>query len=393
MPYRQVAGVPGAVRLLGSSVVARLPLGTSTIALILFVHELRGSFAPAGAVVGAFTISGAIGAPLQARAIARLGAVRVLVACAAGHAAGLVALTALATAGASTAALVVLAAGAGALLPPVSSCARAVWPEVAPDGATREAGYALDAVSQETIWILGPLLVALVVALAAPATAVLLSAALTLAGTLLFAASPLVRGHRPGPATPGAAVLRAPGLRRLLVCTGVMGFGLGASDVAFPAVAVDLGRPALGPVLLALLSVSSIVTGVLWGARARGRGGALETQHGVLLLVLAACTLPMCAARDAGAAVALSLVAGAAWSPVLAVQYALVARLAPAGGAIAAFTWSTSAVITGLAAGSALAGTLVDATAAPAGFLLAASGYAAGGLLALAPARSRPALA
>jgi MFS family permease len=391
MPYRRVAAVPGAVRLLGSSVVARLPLGTSTIALLLFMHDVAGSFAAAGAVVAAFTVTGAIAAPVQGRLVDAAGAAPVLVACALGHAAGLAAFP-LAADRAPVAALIVLAAVSGALLPPISSCARAVWPEVAPDGPTRDAGYALDAVAQELIWICGPLLVAVCVAAADPALAVLLSAGLTLAGTLVFAAAPLVRAHGRHGRASRAPVLRAPGMARVLGCTAVMGFGLGASEIAFPAAAVDLGRPALGPVLLALMSVASLATGLAYGARAR-RSASLETRHGALLLVLAACTLPMAAAQDLGTALAFSLVAGAAWSPVLACQYALVAELAPPGAVTTAFAWSTSSVVCGLALGTALAGLLVEASSAAAGFLLAAAAYGAGGALALTPRRSPPVVA
>ena len=385
MSYRAVAAVPGAPRLLASSVLGRLPLGTSTVALLLFVYDVGGTFAAAGAVVAGFTVTGALSAPVQGALVDRLGPLPVLAACAAGHAAGLVALVLAGQGGASTATLVAVAALAGALVPPIAACARAVWPEVAPDLSTRDAGYALDAVAQELIWVLGPLLVAVVVALGAASGAVLLSALLTVGGTALFASSPLVRAHGRPTAAPGPrpSLRSAPGMARVLVCVTIMGFGLGASEVGFPALAVDLGHPSLGALLIALLSVGSVAGGLWYGRRAWR--SALETRHGILLLVLAALTAPVLAADGLAAAIALSLAAGAAWSPVLSSQYALIAELAPARATTTAFTWSTSAVVAGIAAGSALAGPLVDATSGRGALALAVAGYACGGAVALAP--------
>ncbi len=383
MSYRAVVAVAGAPRLLATSVLGRLPLGTSTIALLLFVHDLRGSFGAAGAVVAAFTLTGALAAPAQGVLVDRRGPTGVLLVCAFGHAAGLVAIVLAGRAGAAPAALVAIAAPTGALVPPISSCARAVWPTVAPDAPTREAGYALDAVAQELIWTLGPLLVAFSIALAEPTAAVFLSALLTLAGTALFASSPLVRAYRGGGERgTRPRVLRAPGMARVMAGIAVMGVGLGASEVGLPAIAVEVGSPGLGALLLALLSVGSVAGGVWYGSRRWSI--PLDRRHGLLLLGLAALTVPMIvAARTPASAIALSLVAGAAWSPVLSCQYALVAGLAPPGAVTSAFTWSTAVVVAGIAAGSALAGALVDATSGHWALALAAGGYAGAGLLAL----------
>jgi MFS family permease len=383
LSYRAVVAVAGAPRLLATSVLGRLPLGTSTIALLLFVHDLRGSFAAAGAVVAAFTLTGALAAPVQGALVDRRGPTGVLLVCAAGHAAGLVAIVLAGRSGAEPSTLVAIAAPTGALVPPISSCARAVWPTVAPDAGTREAGYALDAVAQELIWTLGPLLVALSIALADPTAALLLSAALTLAGTALFGSSPLVRAYRGG--ADGNApprVLRAAGMARVMAGIAVMGVGLGASEVGLPAIAVEIGSPGLGALLLALLSVGSVAGGVWYGSR--HWSSSLQRRHGALLLGLAALTVPMIvAARSPASAIALSLLAGVAWSPVLSCQYALVAELAPSGAVTSAFTWSTAVVVAGIAAGSALAGALVDATSGHWALALAASGYVGAGLLAL----------
>jgi MFS family permease len=73
---------PGAPTLLGSSIIARLPLAMFSIALLVHAQRLTGSFALAGIVGGAYAISGAIAAPLLGRLVDRCGQTRVLLACA-----------------------------------------------------------------------------------------------------------------------------------------------------------------------------------------------------------------------------------------------------------------------------------------------------------------------
>src|SRR4051794_41457518 len=63
-------GVPG---LLGTSVVARLPLAMFSIALLVHTRALTGSFATAGAVTGAYAAAQGVGGALLGRAPRRRG--------------------------------------------------------------------------------------------------------------------------------------------------------------------------------------------------------------------------------------------------------------------------------------------------------------------------------
>jgi hypothetical protein len=384
MSYREVLEVPGAARLFASSVIGRMPLGTSTISLVLFVHSVRGAFGDVGIVVAAFTLSGAAAAPVQGGLVDRLGTTRVLGVCGIGSTAGLVATLIAGLGHAPLWVLVVFAVLAGALLPPIESVARAIWPHVAPDVATREAGYALDAVSQELIWTVGPLLVALAVAAIAPSAAMLMTAALTLGGAALFMTSPLVRGYEPAaqaeretPRTP-----RRGAMLRLVVPIALMGFGIGACDVGLPALADDLGAPALGALLIAFLSIGSIAGGLWYGVRSWRSD--TEMRHGVLLVALGVMTVPLLFAGTVTAAVLLTLFAGLAWSPALANQFELGAKLATGSSAVSVFAWCTAAIDGGVALGSAAAGGMIDLTNARGAIAVALGGYLVSGALALA---------
>ena len=367
--YRSFLTAPGAPRLLASGILARLPLGISSLAILLLFREHSGSFGLAGVAVGAYSLSSAAAAPVQGALVDRLGPSRVLLPCAVGQAGLFVAVVQAAHEGVAAAALVPVAAAAGVLLPPVSACARSLWPRLDTGQAGLEAAYAVDAITQEVIWISGPLLVALMVRLESPAAALLLSASLTVAGTALFASSPLTRGApRGGTRRSRAGPLASGPLRVLLGSIVLTGLSWGAISVGLTAVGVHAGSRQSAGVLLALLGVGSVLGGLGYGARGWGR--PYGSRYRALFLLLAACVAPLVAIHSLPAAYVLALLAGFCWAPLLSCQYTLVGRAAPAGSVTEAFTWMVAAFAVGVAVGSALAGGLVDAAGIGAPFAL-----------------------
>jgi MFS family permease len=71
--YREFLSLPGTSRLLVSSLAARLPLGMTSVAILLLVRLQTGSFATAGIAVGAFTLANAATSPAQGILVDRLG--------------------------------------------------------------------------------------------------------------------------------------------------------------------------------------------------------------------------------------------------------------------------------------------------------------------------------
>ena len=62
-----LTSTPGALRILGSSVIARLPLAMLGIALLIHARHLTGSFAAAGLVAGAYAVATGVGGPQLGR--------------------------------------------------------------------------------------------------------------------------------------------------------------------------------------------------------------------------------------------------------------------------------------------------------------------------------------
>ncbi len=357
--YRSVLSLPGASRLFASALVARLPQGMSSLAILLLVRSTTHSYAAAGVAVGGFALATAACAPLLGRLVDHFGRARVLLPFACGQACVYVLLVVAAQAGAGVVVLVVLSSLCGALLPPIAPAVRALLREVFDDQAVLDTAYALESILQETVWITGPLLVALVIAVSSPEVAVAMLGAVCIAGTSLFLRSPLVRSSSTshGSGHERVSALASPELRALLGPVALTGVALGAVEVGLPSLALHAGsRPASG-LLLALWSLGSMVGGLWYGARVWR--SSLATRYHLLLVVLLVCTAPLIAARSLAAGVVCSLLAGVAIAPVFSCQYALVGRSVTAGSETEAFTWVSAALIGGLAAGSAVGGAVI----------------------------------
>jgi MFS family permease len=378
--YRALFSAPGFTRLLVGSLLGRLPTGMFSLAILLFVHARTGSFLVAGVAVGTFTLAGALTGPLLGALVDRGGQTRVLLGAAAAQSALLVSLVFLAQLGAPPPAIVGVAALAGAALPPMAGCVRALWSAVA-DGEVLQTAYAFDATVQELIWTLGPLLVGLTAAFASPGAAVLLCAALTICGTISFATSTLSRRWRAARQmrSKGGA-LASPGLRMLLGSVALAGVVIGAVEVGLPALAVQQGeRWSSGP-LLALFSMGSMLGGLIYSATSWKL--SIERRYTALLMAMAIGVTPLIAVHSLVGAFPLSVIAGLGLAPVISCQFSLVGALAPAGATTEAFTWHRAATVAGMAGGSALGGSLIDAHGASGAFALGCVSMALAAVLA-----------
>ena len=369
--YRAGLSVPGAGPLFASALVGRFPQGMSSLAILLLVRGTTHSYAAAGAAVGAFALATAASAPVIGRLVDRFGRARVLMPFACGQAVVYALIVLAAVGGAGAPVLIVLSAAAGALLPPIAPSVRSLLREVFDDQAVLDTAYALESIFQETIWIVGPLIVALVIAITSPEVAVATLGAVCVGGTSVFLRSPLVRnsGSGRGAGHERSSALASPELRALLGPIFLTGVSLGAVEVGLPSLALHAGsRPASG-LLLALWSVGSMCGGLWYGAHVWR--SPLSTRYQLLLGLLLVCTAPLIAARSIPAGVVCSLLAGLAIAPVFSCQYALVGRSVTPGSETEAFTWVSAALIGGLAAGSAIGGAVIGPGGVGAPFVFA----------------------
>src|SRR5689334_605059 len=382
-----ITSTPGALRLFAVSVLARLPLPTFSIGLLVHARHLTGSFAAAGLVAGSYGAALGIGGPFLGRLVDRCGQTRVLLASAAASALVLGAI-ALMPAGAPVPALVALAFGIGLASPPLGACLRTALPRILPDQEAVRASYTLDATVVELTWILGPPLGLALGAATSTGMALAASGAVLLVATAAFAAEPASRGWRPSGGERGrGGSLGSPAMRTLVLVLIAVGVLFGAVEVGVAAATARLGSTSSAGPLLGLWGAGSLIGGlaaVRLGKGLRGASGlalvlaALACGH-LLLVAAAGSVLEMAAVLVLG---------GSAIAPTYAVVYAMVDDAAPAGTETEAFAWLGTAVAIGAALGSAIAGSAADHAGPAAAFALAAAAGAVSVLLVVARSRT-----
>ncbi|MFI8327100.1 MFS transporter [Streptomyces sp. NPDC085529] len=374
--YRDILRAPHALRLLTGTLVGRLPNGTGPVAMTLFVRDQGGGYTLAGGLVAAYGLANAVGQPLLGRAVDLKGQPRVQLPAAVLSALGM-ALFAFAGIGNLPLAYVAVVL-AGFFTPPLEGGLRALWPSVLGREDRVHRAYALDAVAQEVMFTVGPLLVTLLVALWSPAAALLVINLIGVLGALSVVLSAPSRAWRSAPREAHwLGALRSPGLLALLGSFFFVGLALGSITVAAVAYADDRGTPSVYGWLMAALGLGALLGGVLYGARQWA--GAPEGRLRVLVALLALCYLPLTLAPGPGAMAALSALAGVFLAPALACAFIVVDRHAPAGTVTEAFSWLVTTFGVGAALGSAAAGPAIELAGTVAGFAVAG----AGGLVAL----------
>ena len=381
--YGPLLRTPGALAFSLAALVGRLPIAMLGIGTVLLVEDRRSSYALAGLVSAAYAAGVALLGPALSRLVDRLGQRRVLPWTLLLSAVGVVGLVALAGTSAPVAVLLACAAVMSASSSQLGSCARARWSAVLADRpAEIPRAYAWEAVVDEVVFVLGPLVVVLC-ALVDPAVGLLVALGLGAAGTLSFVSlrgtEPVVQPVRDGR---GRSALASAGLRTLTVSMLCVGVLFGTVEVSMVAFAEERGSAVGGGLLLALVAVGSAAAGLLYGTlhwRASAR-----RRYLLGTAFLAAGLVPLLLAPSVGAMAPAALLAGFAISPVLIVAFGLVEELVPAAARTEGFSWLNSGLGVGVAAGFAVSGAVADASGARTALLVALGGALAAGAVALA---------
>jgi MFS family permease len=387
--YRSLLREPGFPRLVFAVSLARIPIAMIPLAEVLLVRRRTGSYVDAGLVTAAWALASGLLAPLQGRLVDRLGQPRVLLPSAALCAAALGGFVAVALGGAHVWALAVLSAVAGAAFPPVGASMRELWRARVGENESRlGTAYSFESVVVELVFVVGPAVTGLVVAVASPQAAIVGAAVCVAVGTGVMATSRVSRSWPRQRSTTGfAGALSDRGLRTLVLLTVPVGGALGVLDIGMPAFARAHGHPSTAGLLLTAFAIGSMGGGVWFGSRA-WPAASLYRRFVLVTILFAIGLLPLAAAPSLGAMAPLAVLAGLSFAPAVTCMYLLVDRVAPVGTGTEAYTWILTATAGGQALGAGAAGVIAQHAGVHPALLLASGAALLGVLVALARRRT-----
>ncbi|MEU5691218.1 MFS transporter [Actinosynnema sp. NPDC020468] len=394
-PYRELAGIPHLPSTLLWSLIGRAHLPATPLAVSFLVVGWTGSYVSAGVVGGAITLGMGVASPLRGRAADRSPASRLLLVTSASYAAGVGLLGLLPSVVPHGWWPVAVLVGffTGVSTPPVTALSRASYPRLA-TGAAQHAVYTVEASMQEVMYVVGPSLAAVVVAVANAQVALWLCGASAVLGALGFLAALRRAGLDrpvPGERTGGRTLVSDGSLLLSFATAGCVVAALVAVDLVIIAWARAAGSPAAAAVLTAVWGVGSVVGGLVVG----GFAGAPRFPRRMVLLALGFVALvpvlPPVGGAPGWVVAAVLGVGGLAIAPAIAANNTRISELAPEGRKAEAFGWMGTFTTAGPALYLPFAGWLLDhlGPAATAG----ASGVVAlvGAVLASRVRRSEPA--
>jgi MFS family permease len=367
-PYRRVLAVPGALAFSVTGLVARLPISMVSLGIVILVSTRSGSYRLAGGVAAAYLVGHALLAIVQGRLADRLGQSRVLPWTVLVFTVSLSLLMWSVEAGLPSPVPHVLAAVGGAAQPQIGSCVRARWSHSLPDKGQLQTAFAIEAVVDEAVFVLGPILVTVLSTTLHPGAGLATAVVTGLVGTLALAAQratepPAHRavGHRAGGVPMGWTVLGP------LVLTGAaMGAVFGGVEVATVAFAEELGAKAVSGPLLGMFALGSLLAGFVSGMVSWRAPNAARFRRGTLALAVALVPLPF-----VGGFVLLGVVlfvAGFSIAPTLIAMVAWVEETVPARRLTEGISIVTTGIGLGVAPGAAVVGSVIDRHGASASY-------------------------
>lgn len=379
--YRQLLSDRAARGFSLAGVVARLPLSMTGIGVVLLVSLTTGSFGRAGLITAAGTLTGAVAAPLWGRVIDRVGQARVLLLAATINSASMAVLITSVLQHWPLGASLAAAAGVGLGFSSAGACVRARWSNRLAGSPLLSTAFAIEAMLDEVVFVVGPVLVTALATNVSPAAGVITSAVLGLVGAVALAVQrgtepPVHRDAReagPRPRIPIAVVLP------MGVAYVALGLLFGGMEVVVVAFAKARGVLPYAGLILMAWAAGSLLAGLITGT-IRWRS-APATRFRVGASCLAGSLLPLPFLTQPLLIAAMLLVSGLAIAPTLIASVEVTQNAVPLTRFTEALGWNSTGLAAGLAGGAAVAGRLIDTSGYPAGFVAVA---AAGVLLVLA---------
>lgn len=385
--YGDILRLPGATRFCLAGAVGRLPLSMAGLGIVLLVVERTGSYRDAGLVSAGYIVTAAIFAPIQGRIADRSGQTPVLLISSTIFAIGISLVLWSAGGPLLTAILCASVAGIGA--PQTGNMSRRRWSQLV-ERRQLNTAFALEAVLEEVVFVVGPVLVTFLTINVEERTGLLTATVCAVAGSWALA---LQRSTDPGRAE-RTGIARDPlpaGSLAVVVwaaiCLGIM---FGSAEVLVVAFTDEQGHKSLSGVVLAVWAASSLLAGLIVGARSWQASPLVRLRLSSGLLAVLFIPLPW--VPSIPMLVVVMAATGLMIAPTLIAVTALVESTMPMSRLTEAFMWMGAGLAAGVAPGASVSGWVIDQADASAGFvvpLLAAATTALIAIVYRSPSASR----
>ncbi|MDA9913151.1 MFS transporter [Candidatus Nanopelagicales bacterium] len=362
----------GAKSFVTAGFLGRLPESMLSLSIVFLITDLYQSFALAGALTAAYTLASAFISPFGARLLDRYGQGRLVLILVGGQLAALVGFVTAANAGADEVWLFALLIVAGGLGPQIGSLVRSRWAFLLRNKPGKlPSAFALEAVVDELVFILGPPLTTYISLQVSPwAGLAVCVMAIAVGATWLV----LLRGTKPDPIPKPkeGPKLRmfSPALVVVVIVLMLVGGVFGAFEVTTVSFTEGGGEEWAAGLILALYAFGSLIAGLSLGRFRPPVSSAGAVQLFAVAMGVVVIPLPFVQAIPVLAVTA--FVAGLAVAPVLIATLTLVAEIVAAGRLTEALTIAMSGVAVGFAFGAWGSGVLVDIYSPSVGYVIVA---------------------
>ena len=358
--YLNLLKAPGITKVLLAQLLARFSFGMQTIAFVIHLQVTFHNYTIPGIAIGMATVGSAISSPLLGRWMARSG-IRVVVLTGAAVTPLMTLLIAFAPISPTVAVLFSFVLGLGTA--PIQAAARAVYATLVGENE-RNTLFSIDAILQEVIWIIGPVLATLLIATSNTIVPLVFMAALQIGGGLWFGTlhevhnAPIPRSNRRL-----GGVLRQPVVQVSIVMNLLFVGAFSALEVGMVA---HVGQSNAGFVISAL-SIGSIFGGLAFGNSAR-TPWALSKQIAVVLLGDGLLFLNL---NDNLWLSVGMFVAGIGVAPVFSTMSAIIAKKVRLDDTTEVYGWISTGQNIGYGGCATIAGLLIDHVSSVSSFAFA----------------------
>jgi predicted MFS family arabinose efflux permease len=261
----------------------------------------------------------------------------------------------------------VTAVGVGLGFSSAGSAVRARWSYRLSGNTLLNTAYAFEAVVDEVVFMVGPVLVTFLATAMHPALGLAACVVFGLTGALALAS---MRDTQPPSRTSAEAGVKVPLSVRLLVPIALAAAGLGAlfgaMELVVVAFAKESGIPQYTGLIVMAWAFGSLVAGLLTGTVSWRSSPELRFRVGALLLACSVVPLPF-ASNPVLVTVLLTL-SGFFIAPTLIALVAVTQAAVSPSRLTEALGWTSTGMAAGVAAGAASLGYLIDLFGARAGF-------------------------